>query len=361
MADQEKTEEATPRALLKARERGQVARSQDLTTALMLGTAVVGLALLLPGMARGYADLTRAVLEGAASPDFTRRRVLELGLQGAVSGLESLGPFLLLLTVAGAFFTFVQVGALVTLEPLTPKLERLDPVAGLKRTFFSTRAYVEFAKAFLRLGLIGALTWAVLRSDLGVLLTLVRADPREGGHVLLGVVGRLATWIVLALLVIGVLDLFYQRWQHRKDLRMSKEERKREYKSQEGDPEYAQRRKQMHQEILEHSIVQEVRKANVVVRNPEHLACALRFDPDEEGAPRLLAKGADHLAKRILEIAAEEGIPTVRDVSLARALFELEHGETIPEDLYEAAAAVLNWVAQQARLEGRPVPWLDRG
>ena len=360
MADpgsQEKTEEATPQKLRKAREKGEVPKSQDLNTALMLTVALAALGLQLQTLGRGLADMTRGSFETALEPGLTNERIIS-GMGAAMdSGARMLLPFLIILAAFSFVFPFLQVGPLLALEGLKPKLDRLNPIAGMKRLFFELSAYIEFLKAFLKVTIIGLLAWIILKSHLREVLSLASVGVGDAARVTIAVLVDLALWTALSVMALAVLDLFFQRWHFAKKQRMSKQEVKDEYKQSEGDPHYKSQRKQMHQEILEHSVVESVRQSDVVVVNPTHIACALRYDPDEDDAPRLLSKGRGVLAERIKEVAKEEGIPIVRDRSLARALVELELDDLVPEALYEAVVEVLHWVEEVAISEGREVKW----
>jgi flagellar biosynthetic protein FlhB len=172
------------------------------------------------------------------------------------------------------------------------------------------------------------------------------------------IAGKAVTRAVLFYLAIGVLDFMYQRWQHARKLRMTREQVKQEHKEQEGSPEAKGQRKHLHQELAMQSMLNKVRKANVIVTNPDHIACALRYDPESEDSPRLLGKGTGYLAEKIKEIAKEEDIPIVRDISLAHALYTMEEDQQIPEELFDAVAEVLKWVEMVMRAQGQTAQWL---
>ena len=358
---EEKTEEASPQKLRKARERGEVARSQDLNTALLLAVAIAALAYQLGPMGERLSAMGRRCLELTRESGLSSAQLLDATASAFADGAASLLPILMLLGLFAFVFSFMQVGPLLTLEPLQPKLERLNPLAGLKRLFFELAAYIEFLKALLKALCIGLLCWVVVRGRIREVLSMGSLGPLEAARLTLAIIGKVASWVVLFVLTIAVVDLFWQRFQFAKKMRMSKKEQRDEYKQDEGDPMLKGQRKQMHQEISEGNMMEAVRSADVIVTNPTHLACALRYDPDEEGAPRLLGKGQGVIADKIRAIAKEQGIPIVRDVSLARALYELELDEEVPEELYEAIVVLLKWLEQVARAEGREVAWRREG
>lgn len=360
----DKSEAPTSRRLRDAREKGQIPRSQDLTTGLLLAASVGVLTLRGPVAGAELRAAATEVIEAAlAFPEGggTQGELLSAAAGMVRAGAGVVGPILLVLALASLAFTFAQVGALVTMEPLVPKLERMNPIAGLKRMFFSMDAWIELAKSVLKLAVVGGIAYAVIDRNLGLLLTSLRVPPLQGAVVVGGVIAQLATWVVAGVLSLGLLDLFYQRWKHEKDLRMTKQEVKDEYKDQEGDPQHKAKRRRAHRQMVEQGIVQQVQKAHMVVTNPTHYACALRYDPDEDGAPRLLVKGQDHLAFRIIEMAKELKIPIVRNISLAHALYELEEDEEVPEELYDAAAELMRSLQELAHAEGRLMPWEGEG
>lgn len=335
---QEKTEEPTPRKLREARKRGEVPRSREMGTAAALLAAAAAMALsggaALDALTELFALTWRAAGQGlAASPT----AVLEAG---AWLGLRAALPLLLMVLFAGTLASFLQVGGLLTFEPIAPKPQRLDPIKGAKN-LFNQRRLVELLKSILKIALIGWVAWAALEDGLRGIVGLAARDAGAALEAAGGIVVDLLWRVGLAMAAIAVLDVLYQRWRHRQDQKMTKEEVKREHKEQEGDPQAKQQRERAHREIVDHAAVEEVRRADVLVVNPTHLAVALRYDAEEHEAPEVTAKGQDALAQRMIAAAQQAGVPVMRDVPLARSLFDLELGEEIPEKLYEAVAAVL--------------------
>lgn len=340
----EPTEPPTPRRLQEARRKGQVAVSRDLTgvaTFAAVAAAVVATAPLWVGR---LVALLRDTLLGAPHwPASAAAAVLGRALDVV---LWSVGPALLA-GVAAAILVGVQVRPLWTWEPLRPKLERIDVLQGLRR-LFGLRRLVDLARS------LAALTAMLVVAG----VTLWEAAPdliRLGGVGPPGVGATLAAWITvlamrggLVLLAAAVVDLLLQRHRHHRDLRMTKDEVRREHKDTEGDPQHRAARKRMHQEIMENDMLQQVRTADLVVVNPAHLAIALRYDERRDDAPRVVAKGQRLLAARIKEVAREARVPIFHDVPLARALHELEAGQEIPEALYDAVAELLRVLADEA-------------
>jgi flagellar biosynthesis protein FlhB len=344
----DRTEEPTPKKLADARKRGEVWKSRDAASA----AVILGAGGALVASGRSALDELRAVFslslraaagEVSASPG----ALLEAA---AAHGAAAVAPALAAATIAGTLVTFLQVGPLLSTEAVSFKPERLDPVTGL-RNLFAPRQVLELLKSLLKMIVIGWVLWTCLRDGVRGALSLVGRDAGAA----LATAGALVSTLLLraggALAALAVLDVLHQRWLWRERLKMTKEEVKREYKDSEGDPHAKAERERVRQEILEHSVLERVRTADVLVVNPTHYAVALRYD--EEGGvdvPEVLAKGMDGLARRMIEAAREAGVPVVRDVPLARALHELEVGAEIPESLFDAVAAVLA-IAWQERAE----------
>ena len=342
----EKTEQPTAKKLREARKRGEVPKSRELgTAAVVLATAA---ALIWTGGAVLDAlvsvwHLAMAAIEG----EVAARPVDVLGA-GAAVGLGALVPLLLAVMIAGTLASFLQVGPLLTVTPIQPKLERLDPVRGMKN-LFSQKQLVELVKNILKLTVIGVVAYLTLRDAIRGVVALGARDAEDA----IAGTGALVITLLLraggAMAAIAVADVFYQRWRYREDQKMSKEEVKREHKEAEGDPHAKQARDRMHREIVQHGVLEEVRRADVLVVNPTHVAVALRYDEEEAemGAPEVVAKGQEDLARRMIAAAREAGVPVMRDVPLAHALFDLDVGDEIPEALYEAVAIVLRAAWQE--------------
>ncbi len=294
-------------------------------------------------------DLSVAAASGELSASPT-----ELLSAEATLGFEAILPLLATVVVVAALAGFLQVGPLLTLDALAPKLERLDPIRGVKN-LVGQRNLVELAKSLAEIGIIGWVAWITLRDSIRGVTGLLGRDAEAtlvGGSAL---VVLLMLRVGGALAGIAALDVLYQRWKYQRDQRMTKEEVKREHKEAEGDPQQKRERERLHREILAHDTLEAVRRADVLVVNPTHLAVALRYEEEGElDAPEVVAKGGEDLARRMIRAAEEAGVPVMRDVPLARALYELEIGDEIPEALYEAVAIVLR--AAWAEREHLPEP-----
>jgi flagellar biosynthetic protein FlhB len=355
----EKTEEATPRQLEKARERGEVSQSKDLTGSVVLAVAALVLSSQSDVAGTQIGAFARAVFSSTGRTGWSTGSLLSVLGQGVLTAALALIPLFAAIFAVALFIPFIQVGALFTLETLQPKFTKFNPINGFKRMFFSIQAYVELAKSTAKVLIVGYLFYQVIKGEMPAILRLSGQPPQVVAREALRIGGKGMTRAVLFYMGIAVLDFFYQRWQHAKNLRMSREQVKQEYKEQEGNPEAKSHRKHLHQEILTQSMLHKARKASVIVTNPDHIACALRYDPDNEDAPRLLGKGTGYLAEKLKEIAREEDIPIVRDITLAHALYKMEEDDQIPEELFDAVAEVLKWVEVVLRAQGDVPLWLQ--
>jgi len=345
-SDLEKSEAASPRRLEKAREEGQIARSRELGTFMMLA---VGVAAIWASGGSLYQGLSGVLRNGLA---FDQRVALDPGVmvEQAVSGfghaLLVLLPIFGLLAVVAVLSSVVLGGLVISTKPLTPNFSKLSPLAGLKR-MFSSQTVVELIKALAKAMLVGGVAvWVIWRYH-DDMMGLMHVAPSAALTKALGLVAMCCAFIVASLLIIVMLDVPWQIWSHLKKLRMSKEDVRQEHKESEGDPHVKARIRQQQRQAARRRMMSEVPKADVVVTNPTHYAVALKYDESKGGAPRVLAKGTGLIAAKIRELAAENKIPTLEAPPLARALHQhVELGQEIPAELYTAVAEVLAWVFQ---------------
>jgi flagellar biosynthetic protein FlhB len=271
---------------------------------------------------------------------------------GTKAMLLALAPLFGVLFAVAVLVNYVQVGAIFSFEPVKPNASKLNPAEAFKQKFLKSKSYIELGKTALKLVIASAVVGLVLWGARGDIVQLTRQPPGVAASYTASIIFEVGVKIGLVFLALGAADYFLQRYLHRRELMMTKHEVREEYKETEGNPLHKHLRRQLHREILMQSIMEAVRRANVVVVNPTHLAVALRYERGSAGAPVVVAKGADLIAARIRELAAESDVPVMRDVPLARALYELEVDEEVPEELYEAVAVVLRWVFQLAEERG---------
>jgi type III secretion protein U len=335
----DKTEEATPRRLRKAREEGDSGASAYAAQAAAFVVAVAVAPSVVRALAvRAAEDLRNAMALAASSSSGAAVHFDSMSL--ATTVLTLCLPMLGAAALTGAVAHAVQTGGVVASRRLAPKLERLNPFVGARNLFSATRLF-----AVMRALVAGIVVAWLAASGLGDhLVDLARLGGRPGwvAAVVAEVAGALAWRAALFGLALGMLDLVVTRGAWRRRLRMTRDEVRREHKDAEGDPQHKAARERAYHELLAQATIGNVRTASVVVVNPTHLACALRYDEKEgDEAPVVVASGEGDLAQQIIRAAQDWGIPVVRDVPLARALIELRVGDVIPEALYEAVAEVL--------------------
>jgi type III secretion protein U len=337
----DKTEEATPRRLRRAREEGDSGASAYVGQAVAFLVAVA----LVPSAVRALAARASDDLRGAVAQAANVSRATFDPMELATSVLSLALPVLVAAGIAGAVALLVQTGGVVATRRMTPRLDRLNPFVGVRALFSATRLFAV-ARSLLAGVVIAWLAWSGL-ADHVVDLARLGGRSRWTGALVAEVAAALAWRAALVGLALGVLDLVVTRGAWRRRLRMSKDEVRREHKEAEGDPQQKAARERAYQELLAQATIAGVRTASVVVVNPTHLACALRYDEKEgDEAPVVVASGEGDLAQRIVRAAEEAGVPVVRDVPLARALVELQVGDVIPEALYEAVAEILREITQ---------------
>jgi flagellar biosynthetic protein FlhB len=347
----ERTELPTARRLSEARGRGQVAKSQDLGSALDLVGAVLIIGVFGGSAISAMGAIMRRVLGGETGGDpLAVSSASEAAVFVAVRAAWIIVPGLLAMLAVGCLSQFGQVGWLWTTEPLHPKLSKLNPVSGVRK-LFNTRNLVKTVLNVWKLVLIGLVATLVIRGQLPQLMALPRLGMAPAMYLLALKALELVLWLLPLLVAIGVIDWLYQRWQHTQDLKMTRQEVKEERRSSEGDPEVKRRRHKLAYEIAMQRIQHAVPRADVVVTNPTHYSVALRYDAATMRAPKVVAKGADHMAFRVRHVAVRAGVPIVERPPLARALYHgVEVGQEVSPDLYEAVAEVLAYVY---RLAGR--------
>lgn len=341
---EDKTEPATWKRRKKARDEGQVARSQELVTSVILLVFLHSL----PAVAPGIADrATGFCLEAFAAAGKGRLEAESIGSL-ALSGLNQVvllaAPLLALVCVTALVANVAQVGLHFTPKLLQPKPHRLNPLQGLKK-LVSPRSGVELLKGSLKLGIVAFSGWKFLAANWETIFALAETSPGVVAPRIGAMAFEMAKQMVATLAIIAALDYAYQRWEFERNLRMTKQEVRDEFKEAEGNPEIKAKIRRKQREISRRRMMADVKTASVVITNPTHFAVALRYEMGTGGAPKVVAKGQDLLALRIREIAAEAGVPTVENPPLARGLYKLaEVGDEIPASLYRAVAEVLAMV-----------------
>jgi len=353
MAEEEdqsqKTEEPTQRKIDDARKKGQVANSREINNALMISAAAAFVAFLTPGIAD---NLSQAFLPFISSPHRIIVSIEDLRLTASSLLLEIGSAFALpaLLFVAAALASsLLQNGLVISAEPLKPKLEKLSPISGAKR-IFSLKSIVEFVKGLFKISLIATAAIILLWPEAATVIKTAEMELVGVMVVLHSMTLKLLVGVAALIFVIALLDLLYQRFEHQKQLRMSRKDLQDEYKQTEGDPYIKARLKGLRAERARQRMMTDVPKATVIVTNPTHFAVALLYESGDMTAPRTVAKGADLVALKIREVAEEHHVPIVENPPLARALFAaVEIGDEIPSEHYHAVAEIIGYVMRLRR------------
>ncbi len=348
-SDLERTEPATPKRIEKAREEGQVARSQELTTFALLMVAAAGILFLGADVMDKLLKIMKVGMqlerELAFQPDLMLHRFYELSIEGLIA----IAPLLLLLIIVAFFAPMLLSGWMISAKALMPKFDRINPIKGFGR-IFSVRSLIELAKAIAKTIVIGGvaalMVWQNKEEVMALLTVPIDAGiSRTGDYLAMSFL-----MIIGAMVLIVVIDVPFQIWEHAKQLRMTKEEIRKEHKEDEGDPYVKARIRGLQREAARRRMMAEIPKADVIVTNPTHYAVALKYKSDSMRAPTVVAKGVHLLAARIRELGEEHRIPILEAPPLARALYYHAESESeIPEKLYAAVAEVLAYVFQLRR------------
>lgn len=351
--ESQKTEEPTPKKIEESRKRGQVALSREVNNWLMLFTGTVVVLTIGPSTMSGLSDHMKQYFEKAhILPSVPGGLGFVLG-ESYWQVLSYLFLPLLIFAVVAALGPLLQIGPLFAPEVIKPELSKISPFKGFKR-LFSMRSIMEFLKGVLKIGIIGAVGVIILIPFYKEVEHLVGMPIPMMMDELMHLVWLLMSGILIALLIIAVVDLVYQRYEHYKKMRMTKQELKDEYKQTEGDPHVRAKLRQLRAEKASQRMMQAVPEADVVITNPTHYSIALKYDPEEMDAPVLVAKGVDELAMRIREVANENDIPLYENKPLARVLYDtVDIDEMIPGEHYRAVAEVISYVFQ---LKGKLQP-----
>ena len=345
-SSQEKTEEPTPRRLQKARDEGQVPRSKELGTTMVLVMGAAGLLMFGPFMSERIAAMAKH------SFSFDRDTAFDTGMMtsyldaSALEAAVALAPWLVVVLIAAFAGPLLVGGWLFSGKAITPKLDRLNPLSGLKR-MFSANSLVELFKAWAKVLVVGTVAWLTLMFFFQDAMRIQYESTESAiDHAVTFII-----WSVLALCastaLIAIVDVPWQIYSFTKKMRMSMQEIKDEYKETEGKPEVKSKVRQLQREVAQRRMMADVPEADVVITNPTHYSVALRYDAGASAAPVLLAKGSDRVALKIREIAKENNVPQMQAPPLARALFtHTKVGDEIPEGLYVAVAQVLAYIYQ---------------
>ena len=348
----DKTELPTPKRIKDARKDGNVAKSKELTSTLVVLAWVLMLAMLGNHVMQRFTSLFDTAAAAVARPGIIA--IQQVG-EAACWTLVSVSlPLMLIAAVFGIFGDFFQIGALLAFKKIKPDASHINPASGFKRMFSMDNLF-EVAKSILKTLVLLCIAWIVLKQNLAEIVQLTHAHPGDMGEALGQLMFKLGSWTVFVFLLISLGDIAYQRFSWQKKLKMSRRDIKQEGKDQEGDPLIKQQRRALHQEWANQNSLAAVRQARALVVNPTHIAIALYYEPGETPVPIVTAKGEDDMALRMREEAIKAGVPILRNVPLARDLNQRAMlDEYVPTDTFEAIAEILRWADQVRRGELRP-------
>ena len=340
---QEKTEQPTAKKRRDARKEGNIFQSRDVATVVILAGIFFGIRIWLPFIYGQMKNYMTWVIDGAArsSEDMLSASLVFVTLSVF---LKCALPLLLLALLLGIVAHGVQTRFNVSFKSIRPKWNRLNPLSGIKR-LFSMKNAVELVKNSIKITLLLVLLYNILKQDLQPMASMIDMSPAASAAYMMKMIFDLLIRVCIAFTVIAFGDYLYQRWEYEKELRMTKQEVKEEYKQQEGDPQIKGRIRQRMREASQRRMMQNLPQADVVITNPTHYAVAIKYDPEVADAPIVIAKGEDYLAAKIKEIARDHQIEIVENKPLARMLYaNVDVGQAVPPELYQAVAEVLAFV-----------------
>jgi flagellar biosynthetic protein FlhB len=338
------TEKATPKRLEEAREKGQVAKSREVASALIMVACLMYFYFDASGIVSRLREMMKGSFRGLYRTDLTTDAIQSLMIDLTIKVSVMILPLLLTLLAAGLLANIIQVGLLFSAESLQPKLSKVSPLKGLKN-MFSLKSIVELLKNIFKITIVGFIAYVTIKNEALDVSPLMEQDV----WTILAYMGGISFKILMAtcwvLIVLALLDYLYQHWEHGRNLKMSKQAIKDENKNSEGDPLIKARIRRLQRDMAMRRMMTKVPTADVVITNPTHLAVALKYDPARMSAPVVVAKGANLIAERIKEIARENGIAVVENKPLAQVLYKMvDIMEAIPDNLYQAVAEILAYV-----------------
>ena len=341
----EKTEKATPKKRQDARKKGQVVKSQDITSAIVMLMVFIFLFFFAGSLRDELLSFFRQTfIHNIRIESLTIDSVMHLFTETLIQMAFIIVPIMAIAVVGALAGNFLQFGFLFTLEPMKFDLKKMDPIKGLKK-IFSVKAIVELLKSVLKIGFIGSVTTIIVWTNLPEVLALSFKSPWMTLITVGKLVGIMGIAASLVLLCVSMLDWMYQKFDYEKNLKMSKQDIKDEYKNSEGDPLIKSKIKQRQREMAMRRMMSEIPSADVVITNPTHYAIALKYDEENMDAPRVVAKGTDFIAQKIKMIAKEHDVIMVENRPLARAMYDqVEIGDPVPEEFFKAVAEILAYV-----------------
>ncbi|WP_296969203.1 flagellar biosynthesis protein FlhB [Tepidanaerobacter sp. EBM-38] len=343
---EERTEKATPRRRQKARERGQVFSSRELNSALVLLGGFLLLKIVGKNLVINIMDLFNHILTETINKEdiFTLEGIKMFSYEILIFAGKNFAPIALGLSSICLISNYMQVGFVLSFEPISPKLERINPLEGFKR-IFSRRSLLELIKSVTKIIVVAYVVYTAINRYKDLFPLMLDMNLLDSSSLTLSIAFEVGIKASITLLIISAFDYFYQWYEYETSLMMSKQDIKEEYKEVEGNPQIKSRVRQIQRQMARGRMMKDVEKADVVITNPTHYAVALAYDATLHSAPVVLAKGVDKLAEKIKEIATREDVPIVENKALAQTLYKtVEIGDIIPESLYNAVAEILAFI-----------------
>jgi flagellar biosynthetic protein FlhB len=339
--DQEKTEEATPKKQEESREKGQVAKSRELPSVAILGASLIYFYFNAASMTKQLMDMMKTHFSNAGRFSIAADNIQPMLIDVISQTFMILMPFLMVVLISGVIANILQVGFIFSSESISPKFSKVDPFKGLQR-LFSLQSLMELVKNILKMVIVGTVAYLTIRSESSNILPMINLGVQDILIYIAKVSFKILYTTFWVLVVLAVMDYAYQKWEHTKNLRMSKQEIKEENKQTDGDPFIKGRIRRLQREMARKRMMAAIPKADVVITNPTHFAVAIRYDAETMNAPCVVAKGADFLAQKIKEIARENGIPLIENKMVAQVLYKMVAvDQAVPENLYKAIAEIL--------------------
>lgn len=350
MANEERTESATPKRREKERDKGNIAKSQDFTSSIMLTLGVGVMYALGPSILQNIQTLLYQTFTHINPNEINEMNAMGLFVPYAVMTGKILAPFLVILCIGAILVLRLQTGALFAKEALKPNIDKLMPANMIKAllkkfNFFEQKTMMELAKSLAVLAVVGVVGFNVINKRKDNLFSTIGLEVNTSFAIVGSVIFELVINICIILLIIGIIDKKFQDYQYEKSIKMTKQEVKDEWKNLEGDPKIKSKVRAFQMQIMQQKMMANIKEADVVVVNPTHYAVAIKYDPNTTPVPQVLAKGVDFLAFKIREVAKNNNIPIVENKPLAQSLYKLVPiGGIIPQELYVAVAEVLRFV-----------------
>ncbi len=347
--DDEKTEEPSQYKIEESRKQGDVASSKELTSVLLLSGSLLTLIICGMFIYENFNEYLDWLYRQDFQTVYTKERFTDIIQQTMWTLVKCVAPSFGASICLGVLAQFAQIGFLYSPEILNMKFERINPIQGMQR-LISKKAIVEAIKGIFKISVVIWITYSVMRSNIGSFLGFLHADAEQSLAFGKYLMVKLGFSILMGLGVIALLDFGWEKWSYRKKMMMTKQQAKEESKEKDGNPEVKNKIRQIQRQMAQKRMMDDVKKADVIVTNPTHISVALKYDGETMIAPAVMAKGADHLALRIREIAKENDIPIVENIMLARTLYKtVKVGHGVPKTLFKTVAEILAFVYKLKR------------